>query len=206
MAIRSEWSAAALYTLLFATGCGRDIPPRTLDLGEGTTASPQQGASGRSAPRPSARPTKADAGTKVVSRSEDDAGTADPRDDDAGLDTPRASATARARSGYWLGTTSQGRVIEFDLGDRGLIQLRLSWFLIGCGDGDNKTDFDPPVALGDEFSTSFTLAGTTSLTVSGTFDGEDQVSGELAFDSMPAAGAFGCLDATATWNATRQAQ
>lgn len=208
MGTRQGWSAAALYALLFAIGCGRDIPPRGPGLGEGTTGvSARSGAGGSgsggssSTSNPSKRP---DAGTRA-STSEDDAGMRDPdRDDDAG--SPKGLAADRARSGHWVGSTSQaGRTIEFDLSDEGMTELRLVWFLFGCGDGDNKTLFSPAIPLGDEFSTAFTLAATTRLTVSGTFDGDDRVSGALTFESMPATGQFGCIGATATWNATREA-
>jgi len=193
--------------VLFVWGCDESrIPPRMVSLGPTTSVTGAAGNRAGSAGAVAMRP--ADAGMKP---GKGGAKAPDPLDADAGLDDEDAGVAngkppvkASPRDGHWLGTTSQrGRQIEFDIVAGALTFVRLSWGVFGC-DGDNTNVFQTPVPLAkDGFSTTFVLAGETTVTMEGSFEDDQSASGTLEFNTE-GAGIFSCGVGNATWSATRE--
>jgi len=207
MTMRVQWFAVALCTLLVVLACEESkVPPPAhsgppaLSGGRSSATAGRGGSASKpvTPTQPGTRPRDRDAGR----RGDDtvDAGKADDSDDrDAGVEPVDAGMVES-----WAGTTSQGRVIEFDLAEAGMTQIRIQYASLGC-DGDNTTHFSPPLPLGERFSVDFPLAGATSVTFAGSFSDDDNASGTLTFTSTPMPGQPMCGFGTLTWTAVRGA-
>jgi hypothetical protein len=206
MAMRVQWFAVALCTLLFLFACDENrVPPRVPPIppsaGSGGVSTGSAGSSSTPGSKPGTGSGDLDAG----SRDDDaiDAGSTasdDSDDSDAGSEEPADVGPVES----WAGTTSQGRVIAFDVAESGLTQIRIEYASFGC-DGDNTTLFSPPLPLDQSFSVEFALAGATSVTFAGTFSGDDNAAGTLTFMSTPTAGQPTCGIGVLSWTATRGA-
>jgi hypothetical protein len=205
ISMRVQWFAVALCTLLLLFACSeRKVPPPAPSAPAGQTAGRSGAAAGNggSASRPGERPGRGSGDLDAGSRDDDtvDAGTGDDSDDrDAGSEPADVGPVES-----WTGTTSQGRVISFDVAEAGLTQIRIEYASFGC-DGDNSTHFSPPLPLDEEFSVEFALAGATSVTFAGSFIDDDNASGTLTFVSTPTPGQPTCGAGVLTWTATRDA-
>jgi hypothetical protein len=212
---QGRWLAVNLCTLLVVWGCAEGTQSRPsnplMGASAGTGAagnaggataagapSPRAGAGGASA---AGTAGSANAGGRGGAGAGMDAGTSNPAEDggideaDGGLDDLPAEE--------WGGTTSQGLAIGFDITEAGLTRLRLQYAFPPICDGDNSTEFDPPVPLGDPFSVSFVLAGATNATFSGTFGSDGRsASGSVMFMSTLTPGQPACGVGVITWNAT----
>jgi hypothetical protein len=219
-AFQQRWTLlTTLSVLLYAAACNsttKQTPPvptgnagGKTTSGGATTAGRAAVAGARAAGTGGGRSTTtAGAGgsrAKPVDGGVMDAGGKKPAigDKDAGLDDGDGSVTrANTTIGVtWVGTTSQGRDITFDVSDDGLTEFRISYAFPGC-DGDNKVTFSPPLPLGTRFSVSFQLAGATNVTFAGTFLPGNRASGTLAFMSTVDPGQPACGAGGLTWMAT----
>jgi hypothetical protein len=104
----------------------------------------------------------------------------------------------------WAGTTSQNRDIEFEIREGSLIWIRLAYAFLPFCDGDNATEFKPPIPIDEMFSVSFLLAGATNLTFAGRFTDDDNASGTLTFVSPLDPDQPECGIGTINWTATRK--
>jgi len=209
MAMRVQWFAVALGTLLLLVACEESkVPPRAISPaqsgsgGRGDVSAGHTGGTGGRSSRPGQRPGRGSGDLDAGSREDDtiDAGIDDDsRDGDAGSQPADAGAVES-----WAGTTSQGLVIAFDVAEAGLTQIRIEYASFGC-DGDNSTHFSPPLPLGQNFSVEFALAGATRVTFAGSFNDADNASGTLSFMSTPMPGQPMCGFGVLTWTARRGA-
>lgn len=217
---QGRWLAVVLCALLGASGCAEGTqqprPPNPIvgaSAGKGAAGAggsaaaagapgPRAGAGGASTVGPAGG---ANAGGRGGTGASMDAGLPKPGADDAGIDDEASDAGLDDPDvEEWLGTTSQGLDMNFDVSEAGLTRLRLQYAFPPVCDGDNSTDFDPPAPLGDPFSVSFVLAGATNATFAGTFANDGRASGTLTFMSTLMAGQPACGVGVVTWNATRQ--
>jgi hypothetical protein len=207
MAMRVQWFAVALCTLLWLLACEESkVPPPAPSAPQGPSAGRSgttagtAGSSSKPSTGPGTRSRDRDAGRRDDDTL-DDAGTADDSDDgDAGSEPVVDAGMVES----WAGTTSQGLVIAFDVAEAGLTQIRIEYSGFGC-DGDNSTHFSPPLPLGEQFSVEFALAGATSVTFAGSFTDDDNASGTLSFMSTPTPGQPMCGFGVLTWTAMRGA-
>lgn len=203
MAMRVQWFAVALCTLLFLFACDESKVPPPVPSAPAVPSAGNSGASagtGGSSSKPDSKPSDGSNDADAGSRDDDtvDAGSdGDSDDDDAGSEPIDVGPVES-----WAGTTAQGRVIAFDVAEAGLTQIRIEYASFGC-DGDNTTLFSPPEPLGDRFSVEFALAGATSVTFAGAFTDEDNASGTLTFTSTPTPGQPMCGLGVLGWSATR---
>jgi hypothetical protein len=210
MAMRIQWFAVALCTLLVLVACEESkVPPPVPSAPQGTSAGRSGAAAGTggSAGKPGARPSTRPDDRDPDGRDDDtiDAGTIDDSDDgDAGSESVDAGTVDAGMVESWVGTTSQGLVIAFEVSEGGLAQIRIEYSSFGC-DGDNSTNFSPPLPLGETFSVEFALAGATSVRFAGTFTDDDNASGTLTFMSTPSPGQPMCGFGVLSWTATRGA-
>jgi hypothetical protein len=205
MAMRVQWFAVALCTLLLLLACEESRVPPPVPPVPAVPSAGNSGAaagSGGSSSKPSTEPgDDIDAGA----RDDDDTIDAGTGEDDDSDDADAGSEPADVGPvESWSGTTSQGRVIAFDVAESGLTQIRIEYASFGC-EGDNTTVFSPPLTLGERFSVEFALAGATSVTFAGTFTDDDNAAGTLTFESTPTPGQPTCGIGVLSWTATRGA-
>lgn len=206
MAMRVQWFAVAVCTLLLLFACDENkVPPPVPSVPPAPTAgkggAAAAGTGGR-ASKPGTRPGRGSGDLDAGSRDDDtiDAGAGDDSDDsDAGSEPADVGPVE-----LWAGTTAQGRVIAFDVAEAGLTQIRIEYASFGC-DGDNTTHFSPPLPLENPFSVEFALAGATRVTFAGSFTDDDNASGTLTFMSTPTPGQPTCGLGVLGWTAMRGA-